>query len=74
MKGTLGFVIFAVALLGLLYFLSSNKYPPLPNDKIHAAITDASACFSCHGPGKQYKLKPSHPPKFECFKCHTPKK
>jgi len=71
MKNMLGFVMFAVVLVGLLFTLSSKKYPRLPNDKVHAGITDVSACFACHGPGKQYKLKPSHPPKFECFKCHT---
>jgi hypothetical protein len=74
MKSTLGFIIFALVLVGLLFFLSPKKYPPLPKDKVHVSITDASACFACHGPGKQYKLKPSHPPKFECFKCHEPQK
>ena len=71
MKKSLGFIMFAFAVFGLLFLLSSKKYPPLPNDKVHAAITKDAACFDCHGPGKQYPLKPSHPPKFECFKCHT---
>ena len=45
----------------------------LPGDKVHS-ITEISECSTCHGPGKQYQLKPSHPPKFECFKCHKLKK
>jgi hypothetical protein len=72
MKNMLGFIIFALVVSGLLFLLSSKKYPPLPNDKVHTAIIKDSACFDCHGPGKQYQLKPSHPPKFECSKCHKP--
>jgi hypothetical protein len=72
MKNTLGFIIFAIVLLVLLFFLSSSKYPHLPKDKIHAAITKDSACSDCHGPGHRHQLKPEHPPKFECLKCHKP--
>jgi len=72
MKTTLGFVIFAFVVLGLLLFLSSSKYPPLPKDKDHADLTRDSACSDCHGSGKRYQLKPEHPPKFECLKCHKP--
>jgi len=72
MKNTLGFVMIAFVLLGLLFFLSSKKYPPLPKDKDHATITSDAACFDCHGKGQRNQLKPEHPPKFECLKCHKP--
>jgi len=70
MKNTLGFVIFSLAVLGLLFSLSAEKYPPLPRDEVHATMTDTAVCFACHGPGKNFPQKPSHPPKFECLKCH----
>jgi hypothetical protein len=70
MRNTLWFVIFMLVVIGVLFSLSSKKYPPLPRDKVHAAITDTTVCFECHGPGKNYPQKPSHPPKFECMKCH----
>jgi hypothetical protein len=28
---------------------------------------------ACHGPGMQYEIKKTHPPKFECLKCHRRK-
>ena len=73
MKNTLIFLIFVLAVLGLLYAISGRRVPPpfIPADGLHAgAGNSASACMDCHGPGKEAQLKAKHPPKYECFKCH----
>lgn len=75
MKNTLGFILFAAAILLGLFFLSSGKKPPLiPSDARHNSITTDAACLECHAPGKQSPLKPSHPPKEQCLTCHKVKK
>ncbi|MFO0754355.1 MAG: hypothetical protein U0411_13660 [Thermodesulfovibrionales bacterium] len=75
MKNTAAFIIFALAVLGLLFFLSGKHYPRVPNDPAHGAValTDSTACMECHGQGKRAPLKASHPPKFECHQCHKAK-
>lgn len=75
MKNTLGFILFAAAVLLVLFFLSSGKKPPfIPADARHQSITTDAACTECHAPGKQAPLKPSHPPKEQCLVCHKAKK
>lgn len=76
MKNTLIFVIFVVGVLGLLFAVSGKRVPPplIPEDGIHEAAGDASACMNCHGPGKSAAMKKVHPPKYECPKCHRTKK
>jgi hypothetical protein len=74
MKTTIGFIVFVLLVLGLLYFISTGKkYPPLPADSRHAGITDTAVCMDCHGEGRESAMKPTHPPKFECLKCHEGK-
>ena len=74
MKNTVGFILFAVAVILLLVVLSSGKKPPLiPNDAIHAVVTSDAGCAACHAPGKTALLKPSHPPKEQCLVCHKRK-
>jgi hypothetical protein len=73
MKNTLVFLAFVLVVLGLLYAISGKRVPPplIPGDSIHAGEgSDTSVCTGCHGPGKEAPLKPKHPPKYECFKCH----
>ncbi len=74
MKGTIGFVLFVLVIVLVLYFISEKNYPQLPGDDIHKAVNigNSAACMECHGPGKKAALKENHPPKFECFKCHKP--
>jgi hypothetical protein len=72
MKGMLGFVILVLVIIGFLLLSPGKEYPPLPADKIHAGVAESS-CMDCHGPGKSDALKKSHPPKFECDKCHKRK-
>lgn len=76
MKNTLIFIVFVLVVLGLLYAISGRRVPPpsIPYDEVHKALHDAAACMGCHGPGKEAPLKAKHPPKYECFKCHTAKK
>lgn len=75
MKNTVGFVLFAVSVLLVLFLLSSGKKPPvIPSDELHKIITTDAACAECHGPGRRAPLKPSHPPKEQCLICHKAKR
>jgi hypothetical protein len=76
MKGRLGFIIFALAVVGLLllYTFTSEEFPRLPADAIHRTAMTPKACMECHGPGKKNEMKKTHPPKFDCPKCHKPAK
>ena len=74
MKSTIGFILFAAAILLILFVFSSGKKPPvIPADSIHAIVTSDAACAGCHAPGKTAPLKPSHPPKEQCQVCHKKK-
>jgi len=71
MKNNIGIIVLALALLAFLFFLSSRqKAPFLPANETHNHALSNSACLTCHGPGKQSPLKPSHPPKEQCLLCH----
>jgi hypothetical protein len=74
MKSTLIFIAFVLAVLGFLFAISGKKYPQMPADANHIGVTETALCISCHGLGKQYAQKSTHPPKFECFKCHKQKR
>ncbi len=73
MKKSIGFVIFVLVVVGLLYSISGKKFPRIPDDPRHRGIASEEACMGCHGQGKESPLKQNHPPKFECFKCHKTK-
>lgn len=71
MKNTLTFIAFVLAVLLVLFFLSSSKKAPLiPSDDLHKNVTTNAACAECHAPGKQAPLKQNHPPKEQCLICH----
>jgi hypothetical protein len=71
MKKNLILLIFILAVLAVLFFLSSRKQAPLiPTDVSHQHIVNNEACIECHGPGKKAPLKSSHPPKEQCLICH----
>ncbi len=74
MKSTVIFIVFVFAVLGFLFAISGKKYSQLPADSNHIGVADTALCMECHGIGKQYALKSTHPPKFECFKCHKQKR
>ncbi len=67
----LGFIVFVVVVVGLLLLFPGKTYPPIPSDDLHKAAKDNAACLECHGQGKKNELKKSHPPKFDCIKCHV---
>ncbi len=72
MKNTVGFILFALSVLLVLFLLSSGQKPPaIPADDFHKNITTDAACTECHAPGKRAPLKAAHPPKEQCLKCHT---
>jgi len=70
MKSIFTFIVFVVVVVGLLLLFPGKTYPPIPGDDFHRAIRDNAACMECHGPGKKDELKKTHPPKYECLKCH----
>jgi len=74
MKSTVIFIVFVFAVLGFLYAISGKKYSQLPADSSHINVTDTAPCMECHGIGKQNALKSTHPPKFDCLKCHKQKR
>lgn len=76
MKSTVGFIVFALLVLGLLYAVSGKRYLQIPDDVLHrqVEVADSAACLACHGPGKEAALKAEHPPKYECHTCHKPKR
>ena len=72
MGKNLSFLVFAAAILLLLFFLSLNKKAPfIPADELHKSSTINAACGECHAPGKEAPLKEAHPPKEQCLICHT---
>jgi hypothetical protein len=73
MKSVFGFVIFVAAVVGFLLLFPGKTYPPIPDDDFHKALGDNSSCMDCHGAGKKNELKKTHPPKFDCLKCHASK-
>jgi len=74
MKNTLIFVAFVLVVVGFLFSISGKKYPQMPADANHIGVTDTALCMECHGPGKQFPQKATHPPKSECLKCHKQKR
>ncbi|MGD0283783.1 MAG: hypothetical protein ABSB95_15655 [Dissulfurispiraceae bacterium] len=72
MKSTIGFIIFVLVTVGLLFSISGKRYPRIPDDIIHrnVQLNSTAPCMECHGAGRNAALKETHPPKFECFKCH----
>jgi hypothetical protein len=72
-KSAIGFIVFVLIVIGLLFTFSMKEFPLIPDDAFHRGIQDAAVCMECHGPGKRYEMKKTHPPKFECFKCHKKK-
>jgi hypothetical protein len=74
MKNTLIFIIFMLIVLGVLSLLSGTRAPRIPEDALHAGITDNAVCQKCHAPGTPTSLKQNHPPKTECVICHKRKR
>lgn len=71
MKRNVIFIACMIAVLMLLFTLSQKKFPPIPDDADHNYVTTRESCNECHDHEGISPLKDAHPPKFECFKCHT---
>ncbi len=59
MKSTIGFIIFVLLTVGLLFSISGKRYPRIPADAIHKdiAVNNIAACMECHGAGKKDAVK-----------------
>lgn len=73
------FLAAGLAILGFLLDAPPETTKPLPHDQNHErfmAMDKKEAeqhCESCHGPGKEAPLSPTHPPKYRCLFCHKRK-
>lgn len=74
MRHTLVFIIFVLAVIGLLYAVSGDKSPRIPDTEAHRVVDNNDICLGCHGPGKLNARKPNHPPKDNCIYCHKTKR
>ncbi|MEJ2182323.1 MAG: hypothetical protein P8Y66_02230 [Nitrospirota bacterium] len=74
MKNTLIFVAFVLLVLGGLYLISGDRSPRIPDDALHAGLSENAACAVCHGPGMEEALSAEHPPKDDCLYCHKRKR
>lgn len=74
MKHTLSFIAFAIVVIGILFLVSGDRSPRIPEDVKHAGLMEDSLCTPCHGPEKEFARKAEHPPKDECLKCHKRKR
>jgi hypothetical protein len=68
------FIVFVLAVVGLLFAVSGERAQRIPEDELHAVIDNNEVCMGCHGPGKPAALKETHPPKYECIECHKVKR
>jgi len=77
LRGTLGFLLFALLVVGVFYLISGKKIVQVPKDEFHNGVTyetPISFCMECHGEGKEHQRRPTHPPKDDCLKCHKIKR
>jgi hypothetical protein len=72
MKKNIMFLFTILGILLILFAVSRKEFTPIPDDPDHTSISDISSCNECHGPEGEHPMKESHPPKYECFKCHKP--
>ena len=74
MKKNMIFVFLMTMIVLVLIAISGHDFPLIPADSEHISIADTEGCMGCHGPEMDSSMKDSHPPKYECFKCHKPLK
>jgi hypothetical protein len=74
MRNTVIFVVFVLAVMGLLFAISGDRSPRIPEDERHAGLTEQASCRECHAPGREAALSPDHPPKEQCLLCHKRKR
>lgn len=74
MKNNIIFAVFVLVVVGLLFALSGQRAPRLPQDASHAVTSEVRPCLDCHGPAGQFARKATHPPKDQCMECHRVKR
>jgi nitrate/TMAO reductase-like tetraheme cytochrome c subunit len=80
LKRDLFFLIIVLAVVGLLYYLSTKtKIKAMPANAVHTATQTRQDCLKCHTPEKlgALELQHKHPGKwkderFACTLCHKP--
>ena len=70
MKHIIAFAVFVVAVVGLLFTLSGDKAPRIPDNADHVVFDVESVCHDCHGPEGVAPRSDTHPPKDQCLACH----
>ena len=73
MKHVLIFLVFILLVVGLLFTLSDNKSPRIPDDETHTIFQAEAICWECHGPEGEVPRRKGHPPKDQCLECHKVK-
>ena len=73
-KQTLVFIIFVLAVVGVLYSISGDRSPRIPDNEAHRVVDSNAICMGCHAPGMEHARKPNHPPKDDCIYCHKTKR
>ena len=73
MKHIAVFAVFVLLVVGLLFTLSDDKSPRIPDDENHVNFTVEESCWECHGPEGDVPRKETHPPKDQCLQCHKVK-
>lgn len=73
MKHIAVFAVFVLLVVGLLFTLTGNKSPRIPDDENHVTFTVEESCRECHGPEGDVPRKETHPPKDQCLECHKVK-
>lgn len=70
MKHIAIFGVFVLLVVGLLFTISDNKAPRIPDDDNHLVFDAEEICRECHGPDGEAPRKETHPPKDQCLECH----
>jgi hypothetical protein len=73
MKHVLIFLVLVLVVVGLLFTVSGNKSPRIPDDETHTIFYVEEVCWECHGPEGEVPRRKTHPPKDQCLECHMVK-
>ena len=73
LKHIVVYAVFVLAVLGILYSISGQRAPRIPDTEWHQDFSNAAICPDCHSPGGKEPLPSNHPPKTNCPECHTVK-
>ena len=66
-------VVTVAAIIVFLVFASRPRgtfAPAVPADLFHHPVIANAGCITCHTPGRQAPLRPTHAPATDCLNCH----